>query len=336
MTARRKTTRKRVPRAKSLAKPLEGRVAIVAGATRGAGRGIAIALGELGATVYCTGRSVRGAPSELGRTETIDETAELVTAAGGVGIAIRVDHTNESDVAALIARVAHEQDTRLDILVNDVWGGDSAGDFLWKPIYETDVEAGWRLMRQALFSHMLTTRLAAPLMIARKSGLIVEITDGDTLAFRGAMFYDMIKTSIMRLAFATSVEMRPHGVAAVAVTPGFLRSEAMLEYFGVTEANWRDGVKKDKHFIASETPRLVGRGVAALAADPDVMKRSGETIASWDLARQYTLTDVDGTRPDWLAHFRAKLPRKHVGKIWMWQGLEWEAKIGRKTRRFLA
>ena len=317
------------------AAPLAGRVAIVAGATRGAGRGIAIALGEAGATVYCTGRSVRGAPSTLSRPETIEETAEMVTAAGGTGIAVRVDHTVESDVAALVARVSREQDGRLDLLVNDVWGGDSAGDWLWKPLHKTDVEAGWQLMRQAVFSHMLTTRLAAPLMIARRSGLIVEITDGDTLSYRGAVFYDLIKTSIMRLAFAMSVELRPHRVAAIAVSPGFLRSEAMLEHFGVTEAAWRDGVKKDKHFIASETPRLVGRAVAALAADPKVLARSGETMASWDLARQYKLADIDGCRPDWLAHFRARIPRNHPARGWMRRALDWEQVIATKTRRFL-
>lgn len=314
---------------------LSGRVAIVAGATRGAGRGIAIALGELGATVYCSGRSVRGAPSELGRPETIDETAELVTAAGGIGIPVRTDHTNESDVAALVARVAQEQDGRLDILVNDVWGGDSAGDWLWKPLHECDVEAGWKLMRQSVFSHLLTTRLAAPLMIAKRSGLIVEVTDGDTLSYRGSMFYDLIKTSIMRITFAMSVELRRHKIAAVAVSPGFLRSEAMLEHFGVAESNWRDGAKKDKHFLASETPRLVGRAVAALAADPKVMSRSGQTIASWDLAREYKLFDVDGTRPDWLKHFRTKISRKHFARDWMRQALAWEEGIARKTRAFL-
>ena len=335
MTTRRANTARRLTGPHRTAAPLAGRVAIVAGATRGAGRGIAIELGEAGATVYCTGRSVRGAPSPLSRPETIEETAELVTAAGGTGIAMRVDHTLEKDVAALVARVAQEQDARLDLLVNDVWGGDSAGDWLWKPLHKTDVEAGWQLMRQAVFSHMLTTRLAAPLMIARRSGLIVEFTDGDTLSYRGAIFYDLIKTSIMRLAFAMSVELRPHRVAAIAVSPGFLRSEAMLEHFGVTEATWRDGVKKDEHFAASETPRLVGRAVAALAADRNVFAQSGETMASWDVARQYKLTDIDGRRPDWLAHFRANIPRNHPVRGWMRRTHDWEKVIARKTRRFL-
>ena len=336
MTTPRTKTARRGKAVQPTGGPLAGRVAIVAGATRGAGRGIAVALGEAGATVYCTGRSVRGAPSSLARPETIEETAELVTAAGGTGVAVRVDHTREHEVAALVARVAADHGGRLDLLVNDVWGGDAAGDWLWQPLHETDVEAGWQLMRQAVFSHMLTTRLAAPLMIARRSGLIVEITDGDTLAYRGAVFYDLIKTSIMRLAFAMSVELRPHRVAAIAVSPGFLRSEAMLDHFGVTEATWRDGIKKDRHFVASETPRLVGRAVAAVAADPAVLARSGETMASWDLARRYRLVDVDGRRPDWLAHFRARIPRSHPARDWMQRALDWERVIAARTRRFLA
>lgn len=332
--ARRGTSARR-REANGVERPLTGSVAIVAGATRGAGRGIAVALGEAGATVYCTGRSTRGAPSPLRRPETIEETAELVTAAGGEGIPVRCDHTVEGDVAALVARVAAEQHGRLDLLVNDVWGGDSAGDWLWKPLHETDVEAGWALVRQAVFSHMLTSRHAAPLLIARRRGLIVEVTDGDTLAYRGSIFYDLIKSSVMRLAFAMSVELRPHGVAAVAVTPGFLRSEAMLEHFGVTEANWRDGAKKDRHFIASESPRFVGRAVAALAADPAIMERSGATLASWDLAREYRFDDLDGRRPDWLAHFRTRIPKRHVARRWMEAALAWEQGIARKTRRFL-
>jgi NAD(P)-dependent dehydrogenase (short-subunit alcohol dehydrogenase family) len=335
MTAKRASSKPAFARRAPATRSLAGRVAIVAPATRGAGRGIAIALGEAGATVYCTGRSTRAASSPLARPETIEETAELVTAAGGTGIAVRVDHTVESEIAALVQRIKKEQDGRIDVLVNDVWGGDSAGDWLWKPLHETDVEAGWELTRQAVFSHMLTTRLVAPMMIARRSGLIVEITDGDTLSYRGAIFYDHIKTSIMRLAFAMSVELRPHRIAALAVTPGFLRSEAMLERFGVTEENWRAGIKKDKHFIASETPRFVGRAVAALAADPKVLARSGQTLSSWDVAREYKLTDVDGSRPDWLAHFRAKVPRNHPAHNWMRRALEWEKEIAAKTRRFL-
>ena len=260
-------------------KPLASSVAVVAGATRGAGRGIAQMLGEAGATVYCTGRSTRERGATPGRPETIDETADLVTRAGGRGIPVRVDHTVEAEVIALVAQIGREHG-RLDVLVNDVWGGDSAGDWLWKNFHETDIDAGWALMRQAMYSHMLTAKHAAPLLIAQRRGLIVEITDGDTLCYRGALFYDLIKTSVMRLAFVMSMELRAHRVAAVAVSPGFLRSEAMLEHFGVTEDTWRDGAKRDKHFIASETPRLVGRGVAALAADPKVLRVSGETFGS--------------------------------------------------------
>lgn len=315
--------------------PLAGKVALVAGATRGAGRGIAVALGESGATVYCSGRSTRESASPLARPETIDETAELVTAAGGTGIAVRCDHTVDDDVAALVARIAREQDGRLDVLVNDVWGGDAAGDWLWKPLHETDVDAAWRLVRQAVQSHHITSRHALPLMIARRAGLVVEVTDGDTLAYRGAFFYDFIKTAVMRTAFAMSVELAPHRVTALAITPGFLRSEAMLEHFGVKEENWRDGVKVDRHFIASETPALVGRSVAALAADRRVARFNGQTLSSWEVARAYALRDVDGTRPDWLAHFRARIPRSHVARKWMQAALGWEASIRDRTRRFL-
>lgn len=315
-------------------RPLAGRVAIVAGATRGAGRGIAVALGEAGATVYCSGRSTRTKASPLGRPETIDETAELVTAAGGIGIAVRTDHTVRADVEALMARVRREHGG-LDLLVNDVWGGDSAGDAVWKPLAEADLEAGWTLMRQAVFSHLLTAQLAIPLMKGRTRPLIVEVTDGDTLSYRGAFYYDLIKTTVMRLAFTMSVELRPDRIAAIAITPGFLRSEQMLEHFGVTEASWRDGARKDPHFIASETPALVGRAVAALAADRGILKRSGETFSSWEVARDYKLVDVDGRRPDWLAHFQRKIPARHVARSWMKRGLDWQESIKRRTTRFL-
>lgn len=315
-------------------RPLAGRVALVAGATRGAGRGIAVALGEAGATVYCSGRSTRGAPSALVRPETIEETAEQVSAAGGVGIAVRTDHTDRTQVAALMERIKGEHGA-LDLLVNDVWGGDSAGDVIWKPLAETDLDAGWALMRQAVFSHLLTAQLAIPLLRTRRRSLIVEVTDGDTLAFRGALWYDLIKVSIMRLAFVMSEELRAHRIVALAITPGFLRSEAMLELFGVTEANWRDGAKRDRHFIASETPRLVGRAVAALAADRDVARWNGQTLSSWEVARRYKLQDVDGRRPDWLAHFREKLPARHPGRRWMEAGLAWQDAIRQRTRTFL-
>lgn len=320
--------------ARTRTQPLAGRVAIVAGATRGAGRGIAVALGEAGATVYCSGRSTRAKASPLGRPETIDETAELVSAAGGVGIAVRTDHTVRADVEALMARVQREHGG-LDLLVNDVWGGDSAGEWLWQPLAETDLEGGWGLMRQAVFSHLLTAQLAIPLLRGRTRPLIIEVTDGDTLSYRGALFYDLIKTTVMRLAFTMSVELRPDRIAAIAITPGFLRSEAMLELFGVTEATWRDGVKKDPHFIASESPALVGRAVAALAADRKILEKSGQTFSSWEVAREFGLVDTDGRRPDWLAHFQRKLPARHPGRAWMQAGLDWQESIRKRTKSFL-
>ncbi|MCC6929009.1 MAG: SDR family NAD(P)-dependent oxidoreductase [Gemmatimonadaceae bacterium] len=314
-------------------------MAIVAGATRGAGRGIAVALGEAGATVYCSGRSTRGNPSPLHRPETIDETAALVTAAGGMGIAVRTDHTVRADVDALMARVRDEHGA-LDLLVNDVWGGDSAADVIWKPLAETDLDAGWALARQAIYSHLITAQAAIPLLRARRRtrtrSAIVEVTDGDTLSYRGAFWYDFIKVSIMRLAFSMSMELRKDRIACVAITPGFLRSEAMLELFGVTEATWRDGVKTDEHFIASETPALVGRSVAALAAEASLIDRSGETLSSWEVARDYMLTDRDGSRPDWLAHFRRHISGSHPAIDWMQRGLAWQESIKRRTTKFLA
>lgn len=284
---------------------LDNRVAIVAGATRGAGRGIAVALGEEGATVYCTGRSVRGnLASGADRPETIDETAERVTAAGGNGIAVRCDHTVEQDVRSLVERVRSDHG-RLDVLVNDVWGGDALTEF-GKTFWQVNVAHGRKMIDQAIWSHILTSHFAAPLMFDRGrsgTGLIVEITDGDFYGYRGNIFYDLVKSSVIRLAFIQARELRKQDVAAVAVTPGFLRSEFMLEHFGVTADTWRDGAKKDPNFVASESPLYVGRGVAALAADPNVKAKAGKVFASWTLAREYGFTDVDGSRPDWGAHF---------------------------------
>lgn len=287
-------------------KPLQDRIAVVAGATRGAGRGIARALGEAGATVYCTGRSVRGRPATGTRPESIEETAELVTAAGGVGIAVRTDHTVEDEVRALFERVRAEQDGRLDVLVNDVWGGDELMEW-GKPFWESDVRKGLLMQERAVWSHVITARHGIPLMVERGSGLVVEITDGDSLRYRGSLFYDLAKTSAIRLAAAMAYELRPHGVTALAVTPGFLRSEAMLEGFGVTEANWRDAVAKDPFFAESETPLYVGRAVAALAADPQVWKKSGGAYASWTLSDEYGFADADGRRPHWGRFFAPRL-----------------------------
>lgn len=276
---------------------LKERVALVAGATRGAGRGIACALGEEGATVYCTGRSVRGQPATPGRGETIEETAELVDARGGRGIAVRTDHTVEAEVAALIGRIEAERG-RLDVLVNDVWGGDELTEF-GKPFWEVSLDKGRVMLERAVISHIVTARHAAPLLMRSDRGLIVEVTDGDSFTYRGNVFYDLVKTSVIRLAFIWARELRKHRIASVAVTPGFLRSEAMLDHFGVTEENWPDGAKKDPHFIASETPLFVGRAIAALAADPEVSARSGRVFSSWGLSREYGFSDADGRRPDW-------------------------------------
>jgi NAD(P)-dependent dehydrogenase (short-subunit alcohol dehydrogenase family) len=279
---------------------LQGKIAVVAGATRGAGRGIACALGEAGATVYCTGRSVRGRPAGA-RPETIEETAEMVTARGGAGIAVQVDHTAEEQVASLFARIRREQG-RLDILVNDVWGGDELTEW-GKPFWELTLSKGLLMLQQAVHAHIITSRHGAPLMVERDAGLIVEITDGDFLGYRGNLFYDLCKISAIRLAYAMAADLRDRHVTALAVTPGFLRSEAMLDHFGVTEANWQDAITNDRHFAESETPHYVGRAVAALAADPNVHAKAGRVWASWTLAKEYGFRDLDGRQPDFGAYF---------------------------------
>jgi NAD(P)-dependent dehydrogenase (short-subunit alcohol dehydrogenase family) len=290
-----------MPDTTDLAQPLAGKVALVAGATRGAGRGIAIALGEAGATVYCTGRTTRARPSAAGRPETIEETAELVDAAGGRGVAVAVDHLQPEQVAALVARIDAEQG-RLDVLVNDIWGGESL--IQWNtPIWEHDLDGGLRMLRLAVETHLVTSHHALPLLIRRPGGLVVEMTDGTRAynadRYRLSAFYDLAKTSSIRLAFSQGHELAPHGCTAVALTPGWLRSEEMLEHFGVTEANWRDAAAIQPHFAAiSESPRFVGRAVAALAADPDVARLNGGSFSSGGLAREYGFTDVDGSAPD--------------------------------------
>lgn len=282
--------------------PLAGKIAVVAGATRGAGRGIACMLGEQGATVYCTGRSVRGVPATGNRPETIEETAEMVTQHGGVGIPVQVDHTVAAQVQALFARIKAEQG-KLDIVVNDVWGGDALTEW-GKPFWEHSLANGLVMQQRAVHSHIITSHYAAPLMIERRTGLIVEITDGHDYNYRGNLFYDLAKISAIRLAYAMAQELQPYGVAALAVTPGFLRSEEMLDHFGVTEQNWRDGAKKDPHFIASETPYFVGRAVAALATDPLVMEKTGKALSSWDLSTEYGFSDIDGQHPHWGNYFK--------------------------------
>jgi NAD(P)-dependent dehydrogenase (short-subunit alcohol dehydrogenase family) len=280
--------------------PLAGRVALVSGATRGGGRGIAVALGEAGATVYATGRSTRERRSEIDRPETIEETAELVTAAGGEGIAVPVDHLDPAQVAALIARIDADHG-RLDVLVNDIWGAEHL--FEWNaPLWEHDLDRGLRLLRLAIDTHLITGHHALPLLVRRPGGLVVEVTDGTAAYnaghYRVSMFYDLAKTSVIRVAWALAQELRAHGATAVALTPGWLRSEEMLEHHGVTEANWREATERTPHFCISESPRYLGRAVAALAADPDVSRWSGESLSSGGLAQAYGFTDVDGTRPD--------------------------------------
>jgi NAD(P)-dependent dehydrogenase (short-subunit alcohol dehydrogenase family) len=280
---------------------LTGKVALVAGSTRGAGRGTAVALGEAGATVYCTGRTTRERRSEYDRPETIEETAELVTAAGGRGIAVAVDHLEAGDVEALVRRIDAESG-RLDVLVNDIWGGELL--FEWDtPVWEHDLAKGLRILRLAIDTHLITSHFALPLLIRQPGGLVVEMTDGtaeyNAEHCRISVFYDLAKTAAIRLAFAQGKELAPHGCAAVALTPGWMRSEMMLEHFGVTEANWRDGAATDPHFAAiSESPRFVGRAVAALAADPDLGRRNGGSFSSGGLAREYGFTDLDGSQPD--------------------------------------
>jgi NAD(P)-dependent dehydrogenase (short-subunit alcohol dehydrogenase family) len=291
-------------------KVLQGKIALVAGATRGAGRGIAIALGEAGATVYCTGRSTRKLPATPGRPETIEETAELVTAAGGRGIAVRVDHTEPAEVKKLIAAIKRRH-KGLDILVNDVWGGDALTEW-GKTFWTVNLENGLRMLKQAIHSHIITSHYAVPLMLGRGRGIIFEITDGDAFYYRGNIFYDLVKISVIRLAFAMARELRKRNIVSVALTPGFLRSEAVLDHFEVSEANWKEaGKKKDSNlnsknqndapndFMASESPRYIGRAVVALAADPKVKNKSGRVFSSWALAREYGFTDLDGTRPHW-------------------------------------
>jgi NAD(P)-dependent dehydrogenase (short-subunit alcohol dehydrogenase family) len=284
-----------------VAGPLTGKVALVAGATRGAGRGTAVALGEAGATVYCSGRTTRARRSEYDRPETIEETAELVAAAGGEGIAVEADHLDPAQVEALVRRIDAEQG-RLDVLVNDIWGGELLAE--WNtPLWEHDLDGGLRMLRLAIDTHLITSHFALALLIRQPGGMVVEMTDGtaeyNAATYRLSTFYDLAKTSVIRLAFAQGKELAPHGCAAVALTPGWMRSEMMLEHYAVTEVNWRDATAGNPHFAAiSESPRFVGRAVAALAADPEVQRRNGGSFSSGGLAREYGFTDLDGSRPD--------------------------------------
>lgn len=279
--------------------PLTGRVALVAGASRAAGRGIAVALGEAGATVYCTGRTTRTSRSEMNRPETIDETAELVTAAGGHGVAVPTDHLDRDAVAGLVARIDTEQGA-LHVLVNDIWG---ATKMEWDAtVWESDLDNGLATLRRAIDAHAITAHHALPLLIRSPGGLAVEVTDGtaeyNATNYRVSFFYDLAKAANLRMAFALGHELAPHGGTAVALTPGWLRSEAMLDAYGVTEATWRDATAVSPHFAISESPAFVGRAVAALASDPDVARWNQQSLSSGRLAQVYGFTDVDGSRPD--------------------------------------
>jgi NAD(P)-dependent dehydrogenase (short-subunit alcohol dehydrogenase family) len=306
--------------------PLTDRVALVAGATRGAGRGIACMLGEAGALVYCTGRSVAGHPPPsghyAGRPETIEQTAAQVAERGGRAVACRVDHGNEADVQTLADRLLTEQG-RLDLLVLDFWGDEEPVPF-GAPFWEIPLDAGRATIAKTLWPHVITLQRLVPLMLRAAenrgwSPLVIEVTDGPTLTYRTSLFFDLASTLRARLSYAIAEELAPHGITALAVTPGYLRSELTLDRFGVSEANWRDAVTRDRHFAASESPCLLGRGVAALAADPHASRFAGGILGSWELAAEYGLRDVDGTRPDFGRHLATSgtfTPTRHTGAHW--------------------
>jgi len=285
---------------------LRGRVAVVAGATRGAGRGIATALGEAGATVVCTGRSSRtgSTRSDYDRAETIEETAELVTDLGGTGVAAAVDHLDPHQVKDLADDIRREHG-HIDVLVNDIWGAEmlKGGPADWnKPIWELDLDDGLRILRLAIDTHLITSHHLLPLLVDKPGGLLVEVTDGtaehNASRYRISVFYDLAKVAVNRLAFSQGHELEPFGATAVAITPGWLRSEMMLDNFGVSEANWRESDSTPPDFVLSESPRYVGRAVVALASDPDRARWNQQSVDSGRLAREYGFTDVDGSQPD--------------------------------------
>ncbi|GHG74015.1 short-chain dehydrogenase [Streptomyces griseocarneus] len=284
---------------------LEGKVALVAGATRGAGRAMAVELGRAGAVVYATGRTTRERRSEVGRPETIEETAELVTAAGGTGIAVPTDHLEPDQVRALVERVDRDHG-RLDVLVNDVWGGDHLLEFDTK-VWDVDLAAGLRMLRLSIDTHAITSHFALPLLVRRPGGLVVEITDGTeefNRTYRDNLFYDLAKIAPTRMAFGLAKELQEYGGTAVSLTPGFLRSERMLDHFGVTEETWRDAVAASPHFAVAESPVFIGRALVALAADPERARWNGRSLSSGELAKVYGFTDADGSRPDAMGYFQ--------------------------------
>jgi len=317
-----------------MTKPLQNKIAVVAGSTRGAGRGIARALGEAGATVFCTGRSVRGNPSPYNRPETIEETAELINAAGGIGIWVRVDHTVEAEVKALFERIDREHG-HLDVLVNSIAGEDPMMGG-WTSFWETDLSRGANVFRQTLLSHVITAKHAALMMIRKRRGLIVEVTEGDMPGgASGNVLGGLVKGGFKELALRMAEELRPHRVTAIAITPGYLRSESMLQHFGVTEENWRDGGKKDKNFLESESPLFIGRAVAALAQDKKVFARTGDLTSSWELSREYGFTDHDGRRPDWGKHWEKILPSMNFMVEGYKRQADWLHRMARRAEGYL-
>jgi NAD(P)-dependent dehydrogenase (short-subunit alcohol dehydrogenase family) len=292
---------------------LAGKVTLVAGATRGAGRGIAVELGAAGATVYVTGRTTRERQSEYGRPETIEETAELVDRAGGVGIAVPTDHLVHDEVRALTDRIRADHGY-LDVIVNDIWGGELLVEW-GKPVWEHDLANGLRMLRLAIDTHLITAHFALPLLIKQPGGLLVEVTDGtadyNALNYRLSPFYDLAKVAVNRMAWAHAKDLAKHQATAVSLTPGWLRSEMMLDLFGVTEETWRDATVEQPHFAISETPRFVGRAVAALASDPDKSRWNGQSLSSGGLAKEYGFTDLDGSRPDAMRYI---VEVEHAGK----------------------
>ena len=285
--------------------PLSGKVALVAGATRGAGRAFAVELAAAGATVYATGRSSENGRSEMGRPETIEGTAARAAEAGGKAVPVVCDHLDPSQVRALVSRIESDQG-RLDVLVNNIWGGDHLTGWDAK-LWEHDLDAGLRTLRLAIDTHIVTSHAAIPLLIGEPGGLVIEVTDGDAdfnADYRGTFFYDLAKVTPHRMALALASELAEYQATAVSLSPGWIRSEAMLEHFGVTEDNWRDGTAKDPHFCISETPHYVARAAAALVADPDKARFNGQSLASWGLGPIYGVTDLDGTQPHMLRYHR--------------------------------